>query len=63
MQESQSQLVTELQSKNKQLERENKLLMEKVEIANRSRQNEQGTLEKKLEKSLENEHRLAEELD
>ena len=63
MQESQSQLVSELQSKNKQLERENKLLMEKVEIANRSRQNEQGTLEKKLEKSLENEHRLAEELD
>ena len=38
-------------------------MLEKVELANRSKQNEQGSLEKKLEKSLDNEHRLAEELD
>ena len=58
MQESQGQLVTELQQKNKQLERDNKLYMEKLELTNRSKQNEQGTLEKKLEKALDNEARL-----
>lgn len=38
-------------------------MLEKVELANRSKQTEQGALEKKLEKLLENEHRLSEELD
>jgi hypothetical protein len=32
-------------------------------LSNRSKQNEQGSLEKKLEKALENEARMAEELE
>ena len=63
MQESQSQLVTELQHKTKQLERDNKLLLEKLELQSKSKQSEQGSLEKKLEKSLESEARLQEEVE
>ena len=39
------------------------MMLEKLELSNRSKQSEQGSLEKKLEKSLESEHRLGEELD
>lgn len=55
--------VGELQSKNKQLERENKLLQEKWDLSNRSKMNEQGSMEKKLEKALETEARLQDELE
>lgn len=45
------------------MERENKLYQEKLELSSRSKLSEQGSLEKKLEKALENESRLAEELE
>lgn len=61
--EQNNTLVSELQSKNKQLERENKLLQEKWDLSNRSKMNEQGSMEKKLEKALETEARLQEELE
>jgi len=38
-------------------------LQEKWELSNRSKQNEHGSLEKKLEKALENESKLTEELE
>lgn len=38
-------------------------MLEKVELQSRSKQSEQGSLEKKLERALDNEHRLNEELD
>lgn len=63
MQESQSLLITELQNKNKSLERDNKQYIERLELINKSKQYEQGSLEKKLEKAMENESRLANELD
>lgn len=56
-------LIQELQQKNKSLERENKSLNERFELTNKSKQYEHGSLEKKLEKALENENRLANELD
>jgi hypothetical protein len=59
---TQAQIV-ELQARNKELEREKKGLLEKNELFNKSKMNEQGTLEKRLEKSLENEQRLQEEID
>ena len=36
---------------------------EKLELQNKSKQSEQGSLEKKLEKALENEARIADELE
>jgi hypothetical protein len=59
---TQAQIV-ELQARNKELEREKKGLLEKNELFNKSKMTEQGTLEKRLEKSLENEQRLQEEID
>lgn len=56
-------MYSEVQIKNKQLERENKQLMEKLEISNKSKLTEQGGLEKKLEKIYEERQRLTEELD
>lgn len=63
MQENQTLLVQEIQQKNKQLERENKLLNEKLELTSKSSMSQHGSLEKKLEKALENEARLTEELE
>lgn len=63
MQENQTLLVQEIQQKNKQLERENKLLNEKLELTSKSSMSQHGSLEKKLEKALENESRLTEELE
>lgn len=56
-------MVQELQQKNKALERENKQHLEKLELSTRSKQSEQGSLEKKLEKALDSEARLADELE
>ncbi len=53
----------ELQGRNKELEREKKALQEKNELFNKSKMTEQGSLEKRLEKALEAETRLQEELD
>jgi len=53
----------ELQARNKELEREKKSLLEKNELFNKSKMNEQGTLEKRLEKALEAEQRLQEEIE
>ncbi len=53
----------ELQGRNKELEREKKALLEKNELFNKSKMSEQGSLEKRLEKALEGETRLQEELD
>ena len=53
----------ELQGRNKELEREKKALLEKNELFNKSKMSEQGSLEKRLEKALEGESRLQEELD
>lgn len=63
MQERTHQQIAELQSRNKELEREKKALLEKNELFNRSKMTEQGSLEKRLEKALEAETRLQEELD
>jgi hypothetical protein len=63
IQENQSFMLNELQTKTKQLERENRQLMDKIEITNKSKQNEQGGLEKKLEKVMEERDRLADEVD
>ena len=38
-------------------------MIEKLELQNKSKASEQGSLEKKLEKALENEARLQDELD
>jgi len=45
------------------MERENKLLNEKLELTSKSSMSQHGSLEKKLEKALENEAKLNEELD
>jgi hypothetical protein len=52
-----------LQARAKELEREKKILLEKSELASRSKLSEQGSLEKRLEKALEAEQRLQEELE
>lgn len=63
MQERTQQQIVELQARNKELEREKKALLEKNELFNKSKMSEQGSLEKRLEKALEGETRLQEELD
>src|SRR3569833_2795852 len=63
VQENQQFLYTELQTKTKQLERENKQINEKLEISQKRKLTEQGGLEKKLEKKYEERQRLVEELD
>jgi len=50
--------ITELQSRAKELEREKKSLLEKSELQTKSKLSEQGSLEKRLEKSIESEQRL-----
>ncbi len=59
---AQAQIV-ELQARNKELEREKKGLLEKSELFNKSKMTEQGNIEKRLEKALEAETRLQEEID
>lgn len=49
--------------RSKELEREKKILLEKSELASKSKLSEQSSLEKRLEKALEAEQRLQEELD
>ncbi len=51
-------MYNELVQKNKTLERENKILSEKFELNNKSKMSEQGGMEKKLEKLLEEKDRL-----
>lgn len=63
MQESNSQIIGELQQKTKTLELQNKMLNEKWELSSRSKLSEHGSLEKKLEKALENEAKLTDELE
>ena len=63
MQERTQTQAAELQTRIKELEREKKNLLEKNELANKSKLTEQGSLEKRLEKALEAEQRLQEELD
>ena len=58
MQETSSQLKTDLEKKNKQLERELKQLQERWELTNKSKMTEHGGLEKKVEKLLEEKDRL-----
>lgn len=52
-----------MQARNKDIEREKKALLEKNELFNKSKMTEQGSLEKRLEKALEAETRLQEELN
>lgn len=52
-----------MQARNKEIEREKKALLEKNELFNKSKMTEQGSLEKRLEKALEAETRLQEELN
>lgn len=52
-----------MQARNKELEREKKSLLEKNELFNKSKMTEQGSLEKRLEKALEAEQRLQEEIE
>lgn len=63
MLESAKQMQDELVNKNKGLEKENKKLSEIIEIANKSKMTEQGGLEKKLEKVMDERDRLSEELE
>ena len=56
-------MINELKNKAKMLEKENKQLIEKMEITSKSKMTEQGGLEKKLEKLLEDKERLQEEID
>jgi len=55
--------MNELQQKNKTLERENKILNEKLELQSKSKFSDTTTLEKKLEKAIEDNTKLWEELD
>ncbi len=52
-----------MQARNKELEREKKGLLEKNELFNKSKMTEQGSLEKRLEKALEAEQRIQDEID
>jgi len=63
LQERTHQQIQELQARNKEIEREKKALLEKNELFNKSKMTEQGSLEKRLEKALEAETRLQEELN
>jgi hypothetical protein len=58
VQERMQAQIGELQLRNKELEREKKTLLEKHELQSKSKQSEQGTLEKRLEKALEEGQRL-----
>ena len=63
MVESNQLLITELSQKTKSLEKENKLLMEKLEVEQRGKLSDHGTMEKKMTELIENERRLSEEVE
>jgi hypothetical protein len=63
IQDSNLKMVEEIQRKSKQLERENKSLADKIEMLQRLKQSEAGTLERKFEQALETERKLKDELD
>ena len=52
-----------MQKKTKQLERENKQLQERWDMSTKSKMSEQGGLEKKVEKLLEEKDRLQDEVE
>ena len=55
--------MEELNRKQKQTDRENKSLNEKLEIINKARMNESGSLENKYQHALENERKIKDELE
>lgn len=63
MQDAHANQVQDFIQKNKDLERNNKLLSDKIEMLNKSNANEADGLGKKLERTLQEKEALMQELD
>ena len=61
--ENTSSQITQLQNTIKRLEKENKSLTEKVELTSKHSQSEQGGLEKRIEKTMEDRDRIKEDYE
>ena len=63
MQDAHQNQVQDFINKNKELERNNKLLSDKLDLINKSNANEADGLGKKLERAIQEKEQLSQELD
>jgi archaellum component FlaC len=61
--ENTSSQINQLQNTIKRLEKENKSLTEKIELSSKHSQSEQGGLEKRIEKTIEERDRIKEDFE